>query len=77
MDEEWRPVVGYPAYSVSSHRAVWGVVQQHTPDKTEGQCREIVKTWIKTGLLKVVEYQSPTRRATARGLAVDSSKRPS
>lgn len=67
----------YSDNNAAKSRAVWRVVQQHSPEKTEGQCREIIKTWLKTGLLTVVEYTSPRRHEPAKGLAVDVSRRPS
>lgn len=57
-------------------RAAWPVVQKHAPDKTEAQCREVIKTWLKSELLKVEQYESPGRREKQSGLAVDASKRP-
>jgi AAA domain len=57
-------------------RAAWRIVQRHAPDKTEPQCREIVKTWIANGLLVVEEYTSPNERKPFEGLRVHHSKRP-
>lgn len=57
-------------------RAAWKVVQRHAPDKTETQCRDVVKTWLATGLLVVENYDSPKERKTVEGLRVDPSKRP-
>src|SRR5262249_7811971 len=31
-------------------RAAWPIVQKHCPDRSEGQCREIIKTWVKNGV---------------------------
>src|SRR6516162_4486991 len=36
-------------------RAAWRVVQKHCADRSEGQCREIIKTWIKNGVLYEAE----------------------
>jgi hypothetical protein len=30
-------------------RSAWPMVQRHYPDRTEAQCREIIKTWVKNG----------------------------
>jgi hypothetical protein len=58
-------------------RAAWPVVQRHCPDRTEAQCREIIKTWVKTGLLYNEDYDDPIDRKSRKGLRVDQSKRPS
>ena len=57
-------------------RAAWKVVQKHCPDKSEGQCREIIKTWIKSGMLYAVEYDDPIDRRKRSGLRLDTTKRP-
>jgi hypothetical protein len=58
-------------------RAVWHVIQKHCPNKNEDQCREIIRTWVNTGLLCRVDYEDPIVRKTCKGLRVDASKRPS
>jgi hypothetical protein len=67
----------YSASSAAGKRAVWPVVQTHCPDKTEAQCREIVGTWLKNGVLFVEEYDDPERREKAKGLRLNQVKRPS
>jgi hypothetical protein len=57
-------------------RAAWKIVIKHTPDKTECQAREIIKTWVKSGLLISEEYENPATRKMVKGLRVDNSKRP-
>jgi len=57
-------------------RAAHLVVQKHLPDKTEGQAREIIKTWIKNRVLNYVEYQDPDKRKPRKGLRLDPTKRP-
>jgi hypothetical protein len=57
-------------------RAVWKVVVKHTPDKTEGQAREIIKAWAKNRVLISEEYENPTTRKIVKGLRVDNTKRP-
>lgn len=64
------------ASSAKPPRAAWAVVEAYAPEKSEGQCREIIKAWIRSGLLQVVKYQSAKRRTEREGLAVDPSKRP-
>src|SRR5262249_2644752 len=57
-------------------REAWPVVQRHAPSKTKQQCREIIKTWCKTGLLYQGGYPNPVTRKTVTGLYVDNAKRP-
>jgi hypothetical protein len=57
-------------------RAAWRVVEEHTFDKSEKQCREIVNSWVGSGQLRVEEYKSGGRRSKAKGLFVDPTKRP-
>lgn len=57
-------------------RAAWEVVQEHAPEKTNKQCREIIKTWVKTGVLVTDDYQNPKTRKKVKGLKVDDTKRP-
>jgi hypothetical protein len=57
-------------------RAAWKVVQEHAPNKTENQAREIIKTWVKNGVLVHDEYENPATRKLVKGLRVDPKKRP-
>jgi len=66
----------YSNVGAAQDRAAWSVLQKHIPSKTEGQCREIIKTWVKNGVLKVEDYDDPVDRKTRRGLFVDSTRRP-
>jgi AAA domain len=61
----------------ASTRAAWTVVQQHCPDRTEAQCREIVRTWVKNGVLFHEEYEDAEARKPRKGLRVNNGKRPS
>jgi hypothetical protein len=65
------------AASAGKDRAAWRIVQRHYPAKTDGQCREIIKAWIKTGLLFADDYEDPVYRKIREGLYVDEAKRPS
>ena len=58
-------------------RSAWQVVQRHCPDRTEGQARDIVKTWIKNSVLMVEDYDDPIERKSRKGLRVNNGKRPS
>jgi hypothetical protein len=57
-------------------RAAWKVVQKHCPNRTEGQCREIIRTWIQNGVLYQEEYDDPIDRKKRKGLRLDTSKMP-
>jgi len=57
--------------------AAWRVVQKHAEDKSEPQCREIIKTWVKNGVLEARKYHNPARREPGMGLYLNHEKRPS
>jgi AAA domain len=57
-------------------RAAWAVVQRHCSNKTEPQCREIIRTWVKNGVLFKEQYDDPVERKPRSGLRRDTSKRP-
>jgi hypothetical protein len=67
----------YSDASAARERAAWLVVQRHCPDRTEPQCREIIKTWVKVGVLFSETYHDPIKREERSGLRLDPSKRPS
>jgi AAA domain len=57
--------------------AAWRVIADHCPGgKPERVCRDIIKRWLKSGLLKHEDYYSKKRRETVIGLRVDAAKRP-
>jgi hypothetical protein len=60
----------------ANERAAWKVVQHHCPDRTEAQCREIIRTWVKNGVLVHEEYEDPKTRKTLNGLRVNHTKGP-
>jgi hypothetical protein len=65
----------YSDASKATARAAWQVVSKFT-GKEEGPSREIVRTWVKNGVLRREQYTSPTRREPQTGLIVDPAKRP-
>ena len=67
----------YSDAAKADERAAWRAVQTHCPDRTEPQCREIVKTWVKNGVLLVDDYDDPVTRKPRKGLRVCQGKRPS
>jgi hypothetical protein len=46
------------------------------PHKTEGQAKQIIRAWVKSGLLVREEYHSEAERKDLIGLQVDDAKRP-
>jgi hypothetical protein len=58
-------------------RAAWLAVQRHCPDRTEGQAREIIKTWVKNEVLFTEDYDDQVERKSRKGLRVNHGKRPS
>jgi hypothetical protein len=57
-------------------RAAWRVIQRHC-GKSEGPARQIIKTWVGSGLLVHETYENPITRKEVKGLRVDPVKRPS
>jgi AAA domain len=57
-------------------RAARKVILEHAPEKTEAQAREIIKTWVKNGVLLSAEYDNPKTRKKVSGLRVNPEKRP-
>ena len=47
-----------------------------TTNKTEGQAKEMIKAWIKSGTLERREYHSETERKDFQGLWVNAANRP-
>lgn len=58
-------------------RAAWRVIERHCPGKGEGPARQIIKTWVESGLLIHHSYENPATRKPVKGLRVDPVKRPS
>lgn len=79
LDEIDRGLPGGQQYSAAKSartRAAWPVVQKHCPEKTEQQCRGIIKAWVNSGLLKEETYRDEAQRKDVTGVRVDSTKRP-
>jgi hypothetical protein len=64
------------ASSAGEDRAAWRMVQRFCPEKSEAQCREIIRTWEESGVLVTREYDDPRQRKKVGGLFVDDAKRP-
>jgi hypothetical protein len=64
------------APSAGEARAAWRVVRRHCPDRSEEQCREIIRMWVDTGLLETRDYHDPVERKPRGGLFVNNAKRP-
>ena len=66
----------YTARPNAGRRAVVPLVRRLTVSKTEEQARQIVRAWLKNGVLVEFEYHNPETRKPAMGLRVEFSKRP-
>jgi AAA domain len=66
----------YSDAAAATDRAAWKVVLTHAPNKTEAQARDMIKTWVRNGVLVRKEYDDPERREKAKGLHLDTTKRP-
>jgi hypothetical protein len=64
------------ASAAKGDRAAWSLIQRHAPERTEPQCREIIRTWIKNKVLIEEEYDDPIERKPRKGLSVCDAKRP-
>jgi hypothetical protein len=65
----------YSSHNRAKERAAWLVVLDHCTDKTEAQCQEIIRTWLKSGVLVSKNYDDPERRNKVKGLFVDEQAR--
>ncbi|MCP5364940.1 MAG: AAA family ATPase [Hyphomicrobiales bacterium] len=66
----------YSAAPNAKDRAAWKVVHEHAPGKSDAQCRQIIKTWLKNDVLIEEKYRSPLSRKEVSGLSVNDEKRP-
>jgi len=73
MPDSHRRYSGKPQ---ATDRAAWRVVQKYCPTKSEAQCREIIREWIKAGVLYEAKYYDPVSRKEEWGLYVNPDKRP-
>jgi hypothetical protein len=66
----------YTDASAATDRAAWRVVTELAPAKAEGPARNIIKEWVKNGVLERYTYHSESERKDRNGLRVNDSKRP-
>jgi hypothetical protein len=64
----------YSDASSADDRAAWKAVRELVPTKTEGQAREIIRTWVKNGTLVRFDYQNPNTHREVKGLKVSDEK---
>lgn len=64
-------------HNTAKERSAWRVIQKHCPDRSEAQCREIIRTWVRNGVLYSEPYDDPVRRERVVGLRLNNAKRPS
>jgi hypothetical protein len=60
----------YSNHNRATRRQAWPVVRKRCPTKTQNQCRQIISTWIKKGLLHEDEYYDSAHRKSQSGLFV-------
>jgi hypothetical protein len=65
----------YTDTPTAKERAAWPVVVKHAKID-EGPAREIIKAWLRTGMLYRENYQNPATRKPVSGLRVDQTKKP-
>jgi len=65
----------YSDHPRATDRAAWRVVTKHA-DRTEPQARQIIKEWLKTGLLYHCPFRNEKQRKEQQGLRVNATKRP-
>ena len=51
-------------------------MRKHCPEKSEAQCREMIRQWVKAEIAFTDKYENPERREEEKGLFVDPGKRP-
>jgi hypothetical protein len=69
----------YSGTKNAKKRAAWPIVVAEVPEITEAQAREVIKEWLRTGVLISKEYMKPSEghgSKPAEGLFVDPAKRP-
>lgn len=66
----------YSAANAATIKAAWKVVVKHATDKCERHAKEIIKTWIKNGVLETRQYYEPDDRKNRAGLFANPINRP-
>jgi hypothetical protein len=67
----------YTDTNAKTERAAWRVVKRFASNKSDTQCREVIRKWVETGLLETFPYTNPKTRKEVFGLKGINSKRPS
>jgi hypothetical protein len=76
IDEGFPDGSRYTDTPAAKNKGAWNVFLKHAPNKTEAQAREVIKTWVRNGVLEAREYHNPTERKDRMGLYVNPEKRP-
>jgi hypothetical protein len=66
----------YSDDNAAKNRAAWKAVKIHAPTKTETQCKDVIRQWVKSGLLVRKLYENKGQRRATMGLKVNNAKRP-
>ncbi|HEY3909252.1 MAG TPA: AAA family ATPase [Stellaceae bacterium] len=59
----------------AAERAAWRIIVKHI-NRTEAQAREIIRTWLKNGVLTIADYRDEADRKDRKGLRVNPVKPP-
>jgi hypothetical protein len=65
----------YSDAPAATKRAAWKVIHVVTPEKNEATCREVIRTWVKNGILVKTSYENPKNRNEESGLKLSEEKR--
>jgi hypothetical protein len=78
IDQDFEPGILYAGTRRGPANRRWaGLVLTKRLDVTEGQAKQMIETWMKSGLLFEVEFVDPNHRKKATGVKVNHTKRPS
>jgi hypothetical protein len=66
----------YSDAAKADRRAAWKIVAEMASEKSEGQAKEIIKAWVRSGVLEPYQYHSDGDRRDRSGLKVNAIKRP-
>jgi hypothetical protein len=64
----------YTDSNSESDRNAWLVIKKHAPNRSREQCREVIKSWMKRGVLVKQLYTNPNTRKEVKGLKIDRSR---
>jgi hypothetical protein len=66
----------YSDHAKATDRAASDVVRKHLPELSDVQARDVIKTWLKKGVLRHETYHDEAARKPRQGLRVNPAQRP-